>query len=133
MTKPAHYVTDAQTGQPRRKRVLIVDDDVSVREFVQQAVAAGGYDCYAVAPATAYPLLTTWPPEVAILDLMMEPDGTMVAAAVRQANPQARIILYSGKPDMEDVVAVAGAFKADAFLLKPFDLDRLYAVIEGQR
>jgi CheY-like chemotaxis protein len=115
----------------RAKTVLLVEDDLSIRDIVQDELEEGGYD---VVPATngkqAIEYLTldaTSHPDLIILDLMTPiVTGWQVLEQLR-ANPElSRIPVI--------VVTAASADKptgATAVLRKPFRMETLFATVRA--
>ena len=106
-----------------RKRVLIVEDDESIRTLVQATLEFEGYD---VQPAehggVALAILERFRPDVVVLDMRMpHVDGREFA---RQYH--APIIALTAGADLADT---ATEIAAVGFLAKPFEIDSLLAVI----
>lgn len=109
------------------KRVLIVDDEPSLREVVGAALTGEGYDCRLAADALeARQIAQTWPPHVAVVDVAMPfEDGTSLAVWLHQTVPGCRVILYSAKPNMGEIKRLGAEFGAAAVIAKPFELLKL--------
>jgi DNA-binding response OmpR family regulator len=73
-------------------------------------------------------------PDLIILDLMMpEPDGFKVCRMLR-ADPHLRrtpIIIVTALNDLDSKLVAMGA-GANDYLVKPFHIDQLFAIIEKQ-
>lgn len=111
------------------RRVLVVDDEESIRETVRLALALEGYEVLTAADgARALALVRDQPPDVVLLDMRMPVmDGWQFMAAYRQApEPHARVIVFTAA---NDPAARASEVHADAFLAKPFDLDTLLELV----
>ena len=81
--------------------ILIVDDDVSVREMLRLAFAAQGYEATAVATSTdCLDLLDAGAKfDVMIIDVLMPrdtPHGFALGHMVRYRNPHQRLVYMSG-------------------------------------
>ena len=117
-------------------RVLVVDDDDSIREFVGLALSEEGYEVLS-APhgAAALDMIGELQPDLILLD-MRTPimDGWQFSRAYRQMpGPHAPIIVFTATRDAADSAA---QISADGYLAKPFDLDDLIALVgqhTGQR
>jgi DNA-binding response OmpR family regulator len=121
---------------PARPRVLLVDDDPEIGEFLatlldleglEPAVALGAADALAQAPDT----------RAAVIDVAMpDVDGLTLCRQLRANGFDAPILVVSARPgaDLPRLAAEAGA---DEFLRKPFDnaelIARLRAWIAGGR
>jgi two-component system chemotaxis response regulator CheY len=113
-----------------RARVLVVDDDESIGEFVSMALADEGYDVVtALDGAAALEVVELRRPDVILLDMRMPiMDGWEFARRYRQtAGPHAPIIVVTAARDADDRAA---QIEADGVLAKPFDLDDLLDVVD---
>ena len=113
----------------QRKRVLIVEDDDSIRSLVQATLEYEGYD---VQPAehggVALALLERFQPDVVVLDMRMpHVDGREFARQYHaMPPPHAPIIALTAGQDPADT---ASEIAAAGFLAKPFEIDNLLEVI----
>ncbi|MEP6694219.1 MAG: response regulator [Chloroflexota bacterium] len=108
------------------KRVLVVDDDASIRELLSSALEDDGYE---VVPATngadALAVCARWRPDVIVLDLMMPVmDGWTFAKRLHENADISSIpiVVLSAANDLARHAKTIGA--ADV-VGKPFDLDQL--------
>jgi two-component system response regulator MprA len=112
-------------------RILIVEDDDSIREFIEMGLEDEGYDSAAAADgAAALALLGAYQPHIILLDLHMpHMDGQAFVEAYRQLPPpHAKIIVLTAS---RDATTAAQTIAADSVLAKPFDLDDLYGTIRA--
>jgi CheY-like chemotaxis protein len=109
--------------------ILVVDDDTSIRSFVEMALDSEGY---AVSTATngAHALEVTGNvrPDLILLDMRMPVmDGWTFARTYRQqAGPHAPIVVITAATDAGERAA---EINADGYLGKPFDLDELLGLV----
>jgi two-component system, chemotaxis family, chemotaxis protein CheY len=112
------------------RRVLVVDDDESIRDLVEMALSAEGH-LVMTAPhgAAALEAIAVSPPDVILLDMKMPVmDGWAFARAYREVpGPHAPIIVVTAA---QDAASRAADVAADGHLPKPFDLDDLFRMIE---
>ena len=106
-----------------QKRVLVVDDDASIRELLSAALEDDGYE---VLPAKngqdALAVCERWRPDVIVLDLMMPVmDGWTFAKRLRERD-DIPIVVLSAANDLERHAKSLGAAFVEG---KPFDLDQL--------
>jgi CheY-like chemotaxis protein len=110
--------------------ILVVDDDASIREFIEMALIDEGYQ---VALATngreALDRAVAERPRLILLDMAMPVmDGWAFARAYRATpGPHAPILVVTAAHEAAVRAAQAGA---DAYIAKPFDLDRLLEMVE---
>lgn len=120
-------VLDRPVPAPRRsRRVLLVEDDPSVRRAVARALRTSGFDVTAVADGEqVLSVLTAVRPDVLVTDVSMPGmDGLEVVRTLRVRGVQVPALVVSAR---DEVTGRAAAFDAgaDAFLAKPFGLPAL--------
>ncbi len=108
-------------------RVLVVDDDQSIRRFLDIALRARGYRVFGA--GTAQAALDAAPcvrPDVVILDLgLPDRDGLEVIRQLQQAG-RSRILVLSVRDQEEEKIEALEA-GADDYLTKPFGIGELHA------
>lgn len=110
-------------------QVLVVDDDESIREFVELALIDEGYEVKtAVHGKAALDIIDGWQPDLILLDLRTPiMDGWEFSRVYREApGPHAPIIVITATANPTDCAAEINAY---AVLPKPFDLDELLGLI----
>lgn len=115
-------------------RILVVEDQDSIRRMIEALVQGRGHKVTAVASgAKALDVATTDPPDLVLLDLMMpgQYDGFEVCRELR-ANPATRAIPIFVITAMDDDGARTRATEAGAtaFYTKPFSPIALLKEIE---
>ena len=106
-------------------RVLVVEDDASLRHIAETALTTAGFDVEAAENgADALSLAAARPPDVVVLDSQMPAmDGVAFARAYRNAVArQAPIIAVSTRGDIAVFAALVGAA---ALLPKPYSAAEL--------
>src|SRR5580693_3345572 len=105
-------------------RVLIVDDDPSLRKILSVMLTQSAFVCRSAASGEeALCLLEKHPFEVVISDLRMPGiSGMDLLVEVRQSYPQLAFLMVTGE-DETRVGVRAMQLGADDYLLKPFDAD----------
>lgn len=111
--------------------ILIVDDDVGLRETLADFLETEGYRTrQAGNPAEARAQMTAGSPDLLLLDINMPGgDGLSLAAEIR-ARLTTPIIMLSGKGSMVDRV-VGLEVGADDYLPKPFEMRELLARVRA--
>ena len=108
-------------------KILIVDDDPEITDLIQTYLQRqGGYEISSAADGiTALIEVGRTKPDLLILDILIPGvDGIEVCRRIKaDSTNRASIIAVSGTSEHESAVLQAGA---DAFMLKPVDLDRLH-------
>lgn len=111
-------------------RVLVVEDDDTIREVIRAALTYEGYELATAADGVAaLELLTGWLPDLILLDLRMpRMDGVTFADTYRRLpGPHAPIVLLTAAQEAHPLrLKVA----ADAELNKPFDLGELIELVD---
>lgn len=109
-------------------RVLVVDDEESIRDLLTIGLQHRGYQVYPYADAeSAWAALPQVQPAAAILDIMLPgQDGMELCRSLRRDFPDLYILMLTARDAVSD--RVQGLEQgADDYLVKPFDLDELVA------
>ncbi|MEV5434912.1 response regulator transcription factor [Streptomyces sp. NPDC052682] len=119
-------------GDRDTRRILIVDDEPAVREALQRSLAFEGYDTeVAVDGADALEKAAAYRPELIVLDIQMpRMDGLTAARRIRGAGDTTPILMLTARDTVGDRVTGLDA-GADDYLVKPFELDELFARIRA--
>ena len=114
-------------------RILVVDDDPSIRSLVRDVLEAEGFDVVLAEDGfAALRLIGAERPDCVVLDVMMPGmDGHTVLARIREADggPALPVVMLTAAADD------AQAWRAwtegvDYFLSKPFDPDELLRYLD---
>ncbi len=114
----------AEIAGLRDKTLLVLDDDAPLRTRLGRALEQRGFEPILVGSvAEALAAVRTQPPAFAVLDMRLE-DGTglKVVEAVRDARPDAKIIMLTGYGNIATAVQAVKAGAVD-YLSKPADAD----------
>ena len=110
------------------KKVVVVDDDLEIADFVQLSLSTAGYQVLQANDGRAgLELVRHERPDLVLLDLAMPMmHGFEVCQAIRadQSLAGVKIIITSGKSYAVDVRTAKDA-GADHYMVKPFGLDQL--------
>ncbi|MEI5099187.1 response regulator transcription factor [Streptomyces sp. PmtG] len=117
-------------GDPQR--ILIVDDEPAVREALQRSLAFEGYATeVAVDGADALEKAAAHRPDLVVLDIQMpRMDGLTAARRLRATGSTTPILMLTARDTVGDRVSGLDA-GADDYLVKPFELDELFARIRA--
>jgi signal transduction histidine kinase/DNA-binding response OmpR family regulator len=119
-----------ESGRREAPRVLIIDDDASIRQICREVLEIGGYQVRDAGSANAaLAEARRFRPDMVVLDVLMPGiDGYRCAEMLRSdpAIGMAPIIFLSARSDTADKVR---AFRSGAedYMVKPFDADELLA------
>ena len=112
-------------------RLLVVEDDSSVRNTVVTFLELEGYEVDAVSSTReALQRLTQNSYPIVVSDIYLdERTGLDVLRAAKNSNPDCAVILMTGRGTMETVMRATegGAFD---YIAKPFELDRLLETLK---
>ncbi|MFF9567734.1 response regulator transcription factor [Streptomyces sp. NPDC014685] len=114
------------------QRILIVDDEPAVREALQRSLAFEGYGTeVAVDGLDALARAESYAPDLIVLDIQMpRMDGLTAARRLRSAGTTTPILMLTARDTVGDRVTGLDA-GADDYLVKPFELDELFARIRA--
>jgi DNA-binding response OmpR family regulator len=113
-------------------RVLVIEDSQDLRDYLRQALESQRYEVLTARNgAEALGYLNGHPVDAVLTDLFMpEMDGIEVIAELRRLFPNVRVIAMSGRPGV-DYLKVARELGVTHTLRKPFQIDELFAALEG--
>lgn len=113
-----------------RNRILIVDDEPDILLMLRVNLEAEGYETLLASDgATALRRIEEEKPDLVLLDIMMPiVDGWGVLDEVGSNESGPRVIMLSAKAGEDDVLR-AWRNGADEYVTKPFDPDRLLALV----
>jgi two-component system response regulator AtoC len=111
-------------------KILIVDDEPTLRESLKFALAASGYEVFAARTGKeGLELLSSANPDLILLDHWLPGmNGDQVLAKVKENHPEIPVIIMTAQGSVELAVNLMkmGAFD---FLVKPFELDEIEALV----
>ncbi|MCX2927523.1 response regulator transcription factor [Streptomyces sp. NEAU-W12] len=119
-------------GDRDPQRILIVDDEPAVREALQRSLAFEGYGTEVAADgADALEKAAVYRPDLVVLDIQMpRMDGLTAARRIRATGDTTPILMLTARDTVGDRVTGLDA-GADDYLVKPFELDELFARIRA--
>jgi len=107
-------------------RVLVIDDDPGVRDYMEALVSRQGYEVFAVADGEeALGSLERSRPDLITLDVVLPGmDGLAVLAELKKRLPEVPVVMLSGHGQARNIVE-AMRLGASDFLRKPFEVEEL--------
>lgn len=114
-----------------RQKILVIDDEASIRQIVETRLKLAGYEVITAADGVeALEQAATHQPNLIVLDIMMPKlDGFEVCRELRK-NMTTPIIMLTAKGDITDRIA-ALELGADDYVVKPFSPRELEARIKA--
>jgi DNA-binding NtrC family response regulator len=114
-------------------RILIVDDDNTIRKTLKAILedegytvdlAATGQEAIQKTEENAY--------DIALLDIRLpDMEGVELLKLIKDNVPKTRKIMLTGYPSMQNAIAALNK-DADAYLVKPVDVEKLLSTIKDQ-
>jgi two-component system nitrogen regulation response regulator GlnG len=112
-------------------KILIADDDASIRLVLSQAFTRRGHQVRATgAAATLWKWVSEGEGDLVVTDVIMPDENVFeVLPRIRKARPNLPVIVMSAQNTVLTAISAAETGAYD-YLPKPFDLDRLIALAE---
>jgi DNA-binding response OmpR family regulator len=114
-------------------RILLIDDDVIVRQTISDVLTEAGYDvALACDGAVGLRMYRRSRPDLVITDIIMpDKEGIETLLEIRKIDPDAKVIAISGggRTSNMRILDVARTMGANDTLAKPFDLHELLTVV----
>ncbi|WP_410673875.1 response regulator transcription factor [Amycolatopsis sp. cmx-4-68] len=113
-------------------RLLVVDDEATVRELLSAALRFAGFEVTSAATAgEAVAAATAQPPDLVLLDVMLpDMDGFEVVRRLRDDGAPVPVLFLTARDRQADKVTGL-SLGADDYVTKPFDLNELIARIRA--
>jgi len=116
-----------------RARILVVDDDEDIRKVLATILEDNGYavdtakngkEAVKKSKVKFYNL--------ALIDIRLpDMEGTKLLAKIRDTTPKMRKIMVTGYPSMQNAIEALNK-GANAYIVKPFDMDNVLQTIKEQ-
>ncbi|MEW6234776.1 MAG: response regulator [Candidatus Omnitrophota bacterium] len=116
---------------PKRRRIMIVDDVLYIREMVKTTLVMHGYVVAAEADngREAIQIFQELRPDIVLTDIEMKGmNGLELLREIRKIDQTAPVIIMTGNPNKDYVKEAFGAGMTD-FIVKPIDMMRLLSVL----
>jgi two-component system response regulator AtoC len=122
----ANRESTAATQDAEQFRVLVIDDDPGVRDYMEALVTRQGYRVFLAADAEqALADLDDTRPDVVTLDVVLPGmDGLETLQRLKQRVPEVPVVMLSGHGQARNIVE-AMRLGASDFLRKPFEVEEL--------
>jgi len=117
----------------KHAKILIVDDDENIRNTLKAILEDEGYvvdttvsggEAIQKSQKTAY--------NIALLDIRLpDMEGVELLKLIKDPVPRTRKIMLTGYPSMQNAIAALNK-NADAYLIKPIDIEKLLETVKNQ-
>ncbi len=114
-------------------RILIVDDDENIRKVLIAILEDKGYNIEAVGTAReAIRKTEKTHYNLALIDIRLpDMEGINLLTKIRDTTPRMRKIIITGYPTLQNAVEAVNK-GADAYIMKPFDVEKVLSTIDEQ-
>lgn len=121
-----------EAAKERRKRILIVDDDVEIVDTLQAALEASGYDVVFARDGTqGLAMSIREEPDLMILDMMMpKRSGFLVLEKLQRIRDEMLPIIMITANEGNRHRALAEMLGVSEYLHKPFPMDQLLRAVK---
>jgi DNA-binding NtrC family response regulator len=114
-------------------RILIIDDDENIRKVIAMILADEGYAVESVDTAKkAIEATRKKFFNLALIDVRLpDMEGIELLTKMRETTPKMRKIIITGYPTLQNAMEAVNR-GADAYILKPFDMEKALQTIREQ-
>lgn len=115
----------------RTIKILIIDDDKDICEYMDLLLSQSGYDVVTeTSPNQGLENLKAEEFHVVVLDIMMpELNGMEVLEEIRKFDSDIAIIIFTGFPSV-DTAVTSMKYNVSDYIKKPFDVDEFNTTLE---
>jgi DNA-binding NtrC family response regulator len=117
----------------KNARILVVDDDENIRKVLITILEDEGYNVESAETAQkAIKMTERETYNVALIDIRLpDMEGIELLTKMKDTTPKMRKIIITGYPTLQNAVEAVNK-GADAYIMKPFNMDRVLATIKEQ-
>jgi DNA-binding NtrC family response regulator len=117
----------------KHARILVVDDDESIRKTMKAILEDEGYIVdLAATGSEAIQKTNEKAYNIALLDIRLpDMEGVELLKLIKDTVPHTRKIMVTGYPSMQNAVAALNK-NADAYLTKPVNVEKLLNMVKEQ-
>jgi len=114
-------------------RILVIDDDENIRKVLETILADEGYNVETAETAkkgiekSEHAFFN-----LALIDVRLpDMEGIELLSKLRNTKPKMRKIIVTGYPTLQNAIAAVNK-GADAYVMKPFDVEKILQTIKEQ-
>lgn len=116
--------------RPAKVKLLVIDDDASVRESFRMLLGELYEVILASGAVEAFPVVKSGEIDVIALDIWMPGmDGLELLRCLKRFAPDSEVFLVTGSPSLQSAMEAIGQ-GAYAYIVKPFTREQVVEVIE---
>ena len=117
----------------KNARILIVDDDENIRKTMKTILEDEGYIVdLATTGNEALEMTNATNYNIALLDIRLpDMEGVELLNMMKDQVPRTRKIMVTGYPSMQNAISALNK-RADAYLVKPVDVEKLLNMVREQ-
>ncbi len=114
-------------------RIIIVDDDENIRKTMKTILEDEGYVVdLAATGSEAIEMTQETVYNIALLDIRLpDMEGVKLLKLIKDNVPKTRKIMVTGYPSMQNAISALN-MEADAYLIKPIDVEKLINLVKEQ-
>jgi DNA-binding NtrC family response regulator len=116
-----------------KPRILIVDDDESIRNTMKVILEDEGYFVDSASTGKeAIQMTDQGTYNLALLDIRLpDMEGVELLKLMKDTTPRMRKIMVTGYPSVQNAITALNK-NADAYMIKPVNIDKLLAAVKDQ-
>jgi DNA-binding NtrC family response regulator len=117
----------------KNARIIVVDDDESIRKTMKAILEDEGYIVdLAESGKEAIQKTNAQTYNLALLDIRLpDMEGVDLLKSMKESIPRTRKIMVTGYPSMQNAISAVNK-NADAYLVKPVDVEKLLDTVKEQ-
>jgi DNA-binding NtrC family response regulator len=117
----------------KHAKILVVDDDENIRNTMKTILEDEGYIVdLAATGSEAIQKTKKSAYNIALLDIRLpDMEGIELLKLIKDTVPRTRKIMVTGYPSMQNAIAALNK-SADAYLIKPIDIENLLNIVKEQ-
>jgi DNA-binding NtrC family response regulator len=114
-------------------RILVIDDDENITKAVASILEDQGYSVDIAGTGTeAIKKTQTYRYDLMLVDIRLpDMEGTEILNKIHDTTPKIRKIIVTGYPTLQNAVTALNR-GADAYIMKPFDVEGMLATVKEQ-
>jgi DNA-binding response OmpR family regulator len=115
------------------KKILVIDDEPTIRLLLREAITEWGYDFLEAARAQkGIDIISSEKVDLVLLDIQLpQMNGLDAIQKIREINQDVPVFMLTAFHNLKDVVSMLDVTIQD-FIAKPFDIDELYEKIKKE-